>query len=1105
MLLVVSLAGCARAPHVSVLTSVSQVRQLTAGQAGLGVPVRIKAILTYFDGTSSYCFLQDASGGIRVGLAAGQIPPDSGWRVEVTGLVSSGGTAPAIVEGRLSPLRPDGLPPPVPVSAARLRDPQYEYRRVAVSGVVQSVSSERPGIVNLEIRTGGAIVWGTVPASLVVINDEWTDADVIASGVLAEPLDGDPHGNSSGLWISDTGSIETIHNAKPALQLPVSTAKSLLALDPAAATAHRVRIRGRLRERPGAQVAIADETGQIPLRLAQAAPAADLGTTDVVGFLAWESGHLVLNHAEPLTAAQDEDPRSTPAPGHPITTALQVHALTQAAALRGYPVHLRAVVTFHDPFNHLLFVQDRTDGMFVALDEKEKTLPRAGDEVEVTGVTTADFAPDVTKARIQVLGHPGLPKAKVSSLGNASWGREDCRWIELEGTVQRVAPGRGDSLLTIGWGRSTYKAHVLAPAASLAPLVDAEVRVQGVCGALFNGRRQLLGIQMFAPGAECIRVVRTPSPDPYSMPPTPISDLMKFSSASVLGHRVRVRGTVTYPSLTGPTWVRDATGGVMIRDHQSEALAAGDLVDVVGFPEIDGFSPVLRGAQVRRAQSGSPPVSRQVTAQDALKGDFDGQLVQIDGKLIDRLQQPAEEVLAVASGGVVFTAHLRGARVNALEPGTQLRLTGICAVETQQSQDLIVPRTFRLLLRSAADVGILGRPPLLTADRVAPVLAGAALVIVAALAWAALLRRRVRAQTQALRAQTVQLQAAHQRTRDALRKACEAESLDEDSNRILELIARDEPVELIVDHIAEAVASHCEGAVCAILLDDPPGARVCVVPAMPSHWMQALGRVDVRSLAYCSDAGPARDFSRDPSWAKFIDSQPHARFRGFCCAPISVDGATAGAIAAFFRDDKRTPDPAGGQLALWCNIVALALERRRLHDQLSYRAQHDGLTGLPNRASLADKLPAEVACAAGAGGLLGMLYIDLDGFKQINDTYGHDAGDLVLQEASRRMSRAVRRGDTVARVGGDEFVILLSIGRREDAQLIAEKLSAALREPIVSGGQRFSVSACIGIGVWPLDGDQPDAVLRFADRQMYEQKKTRLVLSGAGSQPAAAS
>ena len=100
------------------------------------------------------------------------------------------------------------------------------------------------------------------------------------------------------------------------------------------------------------------------------------------------------------------------------------------------------------------------------------------------------------------------------------------------------------------------------------------------------------------------------------MPPTPISDLMKFSSASVLGHRVRVRGSVTYPSLTGPTWVRDATGGVMIRDHQSEALAAGDLVDVVGFPEIDGFSPgITRSAGETRAIR-LAAVSRQVTAQD---------------------------------------------------------------------------------------------------------------------------------------------------------------------------------------------------------------------------------------------------------------------------------------------------------------------------------------------------------------------------------------------------------------------------------------------------------------------------------------------------------
>ena len=244
--------------------------------------------------------------------------------------------------------------------------------------------------------------------------------------------------------------------------------------------------------------------------------------------------------------------------------------------------------------------------------------------------------------------------------------------------------------------------------------------------------------------------------------------------------------------------------------------------------------------------------------------------------------------------------------MHALEPGTLLRLTGICSVEAEQSHDLILPRTFRLLLRSPADVVVVGRPPWLTADRVVPILAGALLLILAALSWAALLRRRVRVQTFELRAQTVQLQAAHQRTRDALHKACEAESLDLDSKRILELIARDEPVNLIIDQIAEAIALHCHGAICAILLGPPQGPHMCVVPAMPAPWLDAVGRVGVPSVSFSPHFRNLREFSDEPAWGQFVDSQKNARFRTFCSAPIAVDGATVGAIAAFFRND--TPD-----------------------------------------------------------------------------------------------------------------------------------------------------------------------------------------------------
>jgi diguanylate cyclase (GGDEF)-like protein len=479
-----------------------------------------------------------------------------------------------------------------------------------------------------------------------------------------------------------------------------------------------------------------------------------------------------------------------------------------------------------------------------------------------------------------------------------------------------------------------------------------------------------------------------------------------------------------------------------------------------------------------------------------MKGDLDGQLVQIEGKLIDRLQRPAEQVLSVEAGDTIFSAQLpSGGAAQPLEPGTRLRLTGICSVETEQSHDLIVPRTFRLLLRSPADVVILGRPPWLTADRVVPILAGAALLMIAALAWAGLLRKRVRAQTFALTAQTVQLQAAHQTTRDALRQARAAESLDLDSKRIVELIARDEPVGPIVQRIAEAVAVHCEGAVCAILLGAPYGPQVCVAPALPAGPLEVLEKIDIRSVSFRPEFRAAQEFSDDPAWAALIDSQQDARFRTFCSAPIVVDGATAGAIAAFFREDRPCGDAQGAQLGLWCNIAALALDRRRLHDRLAYRAQHDGLTDLPNRALLYERLDQEIERASRGRRLLGMLYLDLDGFKQINDTYGHAAGDAVLQEVARRITETVRRGDTVARIGGDEFVVLLPmLSRSEDARQVADKIGQELRKPIQSDHHWLSVGACAGVAIWPLDGDRPDSLLRFADAQMYGNKRRRLVI-----------
>ena len=134
--------------------------------------------------------------------------------------------------------------------------------------------------------------------------------------------------------------------------------------------------------------------------------------------------------------------------------------------------------------------------------------------------------------------------------------------------------------------------------------------------------------------------------------------------------------------------------------------------------------------------------------------------------------------------------------------------------------------------------------------------------------------------------------------------------------------------------------------------------------------------------------------------------------------------------------------------------VSTAIERVRMQEQLQHMARHDGLTGLPNRQLFLDRLDAALARAVRSGGGFALLYLDLDHFKEVNDRHGHAAGDVLLCEVARRLQHGVRDVDTVGRIGGDEFVVLLEgVDKRADAALIAAKMAAALRQPIAAGGR----------------------------------------------------
>ena len=162
---------------------------------------------------------------------------------------------------------------------------------------------------------------------------------------------------------------------------------------------------------------------------------------------------------------------------------------------------------------------------------------------------------------------------------------------------------------------------------------------------------------------------------------------------------------------------------------------------------------------------------------------------------------------------------------------------------------------------------------------------------------------------------------------------------------------------------------------------------------------------------------------------------------------------------------------------------------RTLTAELIHIAQHDALTGLPNRLLLDARLTQALAMARRHSKPLAVLFIDLNKFKQINDSLGHFAGDELLKAVGRRLQQSVRASDTVSRFGGDEFVVLLpEISNREDADVCARKIVNALAAPHAVGSSRIEIGVSVGIGLYPDDGDDPQALLQAADRAMYGEK-----------------
>jgi len=344
------------------------------------------------------------------------------------------------------------------------------------------------------------------------------------------------------------------------------------------------------------------------------------------------------------------------------------------------------------------------------------------------------------------------------------------------------------------------------------------------------------------------------------------------------------------------------------------------------------------------------------------------------------------------------------------------------------------------------------------------------------------------------------------RAEAATRSAHKAEKLEQDRKEILELVANDQPLDGIIAAMADAVASHLPGSLCSIRIEASDDSHISIYPDFPEGLAAALEQIGITSINLTPASSPVEKLSDDARWLRFIQSSGLLPYRHYRAVPVMRSSRLTGMIVSLFTEDR--PDGRTEQTLLesWGRFASLAVERRGLYEQLSFRAQYDSLTALLNRAALYDRVDSWIRGNSAVRSPMAVVYLDLDGFKQINDTHGHGAGDKVLQHVSANILESVRRTDVVARLGGDEFVIVLpGVDGRTEARRIADLVATAIARPLAYGDRELRIGASFGISVYPADGDNTDALLKIADEDMYCAKlEHRKLRASAANKSAAA-
>ncbi|HLY41941.1 MAG TPA: GGDEF domain-containing protein [Terracidiphilus sp.] len=722
------------------------------------------------------------------------------------------------------------------------------------------------------------------------------------------------------------------------------------------------------------------------------------------------------------------------APLHTLTTLRAVHSLSNDQAALSYPVAFEGTVTYYAKHDVDMFVQDGDDAIYVQV--KQDLNVAIGDRVLVEGSTRASFRPEVAGEKISVIRHGVLPVPIQAQFKQMIRADLDCRLVTVRAVVRSansVFDGAVRSLyLQMEMDGGALDAEVVdASVADPNSLLDSEVQVTGAVAGKFDSKMQMTGILLEVPALSDVKILKHIGAVPRVLPVTPMDEILKGSDVQDHTQRMRVEGTITYYQPGSGVVLQNGAKSAWVMTQYQQPMHVGDFASASGFPAVRNGSVILTQGEIEDSGRVAPIAVQDVSPTELALGSHAFELVSVQGRLLTQEREAAKDEYVLESDGHLFSAVYRHP-----EHGADLRLPPMKNLPLGS----IVRVTGICSLESgdkfwgpvAFDVLLRSSDDLLVVKNPSLLSVNNLMILVGMLLVVVLfVGARSWSMERRVRTQTAELA-----------------NLERRRGRILEDINCSRPLADIIEQITELVSFKLRGAPCWCELAD--------------------------GIQFGNHPKPSTSLRTIESPIRNATGNPH--------------GTISAALHALAK-----PIPAEGEaLAMAAELATLAIETNRLYSDLRHRSEFDLLTDIHNRFSLEKRLEELLSESNRSRQVFGLIYVDLDGFKQINDQHGHQFGDAYLQQVALRMKHQIRPDDMLARLGGDEFAVLVpSAISRVHLEEIARRLERCLGSPFSIGRVELRGSASFGVALYPEDGATKDSLLNAADAAMYVAKHTK--------------